>query len=103
MDVISSRTAGSVVASCWLRIGRPAVLVVGFCVLTAICAQVRIPIPGTVIPMTLQSTAVLLTGFCLSAPLAAAAMVLYVAAGLAGVPVFLPGSLGFAGFPDELS
>lgn len=96
-DAITTRMAGVVGAVRWMRCGRAMACVVGFCLLTGLFAQVRIPIPGTVVPMTLQSTAVLLTGYCLSVPLAMAAMVLYVAAGLAGVPVFAPGSLGLAG------
>ena len=96
-DVLAGRVVAGVRIERWVRAGRPTGCVIGFCLLTALCAQVRIPVPGTVIPMTLQSTAVLLTGFCLSAPLAAAAMLLYLAAGLAGAPVFLPGSLGLGG------
>ena len=96
-DGMASRIVGVVCADRWVRTGRAVACVLGFCLLTALFAQVRVPIPGTMVPMTLQSTAVLLAGYCLSAPLAVAAMVLYVAAGLAGVPVFVPGSLGLTG------
>lgn len=91
------RLGGAVGADSWLRTFRAVACVVGFSLLTAICAQIRVPVPGSMIPMTLQSTAVLLTGFCLSPALAVAAMLLYVAAGLTGAPVFVPGSLGLAG------
>lgn len=67
----------------------PAVVsVVGFALLTALAAQVRIPVPGSPVPVTLQTLAVLLVGFCLRPREAAAAMGLYLVAGLAGLPVF---------------
>lgn len=47
--------------------------------------------------MTLQSLAVLLTGFALTPLCALIAMVLYLACGVAGLGVFSPGSLGFVG------
>ncbi len=71
--------------------------VIGCCVMTGLAAQVRIPIPGTDVPITLQSTAVLLTGFLLSPRRAVAAMLLYVLAGTAGLPFFAPGSAGLLG------
>lgn len=56
----------------------------------ALCAasQVRIPVPLSPVPMTLQLLVVLLAGFALSPGRAAAATVLYLACGLAGLPVF---------------
>lgn len=63
----------------------------------AMAAQVRIPVPGTAIPMTLQAPAVLLAAFLLSPGKAVAAALLYVGLGAAGAPVFAPGSLGLAG------
>jgi biotin transport system substrate-specific component len=71
--------------------------VLGCSVLVAIGAQVRIPVPGTEVPMTLQSLAVLLTGFALRPSRAAAAMLLYIVGGAAGLPLFAPGSLGVLG------
>ena len=69
----------------------------GFCLLTAVCAQVRIPLPGTDVPMTLQLLAVLLTGLWLAPVQAVSAMVLYLVAGAAGLPVFTPQSAGLFG------
>ena len=46
--------------------------------LTAMAAQVKIPIPGTVVPMTLQTTAVLLTGLLLGANRGSLAQVFYI-------------------------
>jgi len=70
------------------RAGVTALRVIGFCLLTAIAAQVRIPLPHTSIPMTLQLPAVLAAGFLLPPPTAAASMLLYLAAGAAGLPFF---------------
>jgi biotin transport system substrate-specific component len=64
------------------------VSVVGFALLTALAAQVRIPVPGSPVPVTLQTLAVLLVGFCLRPWEAAATIGLYLVAGLAGLPVF---------------
>lgn len=69
----------------------------GFCLLTAVAAQVRIPLPGTHVPMTLQGLAVLLAGYALRPTPAFTALALYVVVGTVGLPVFAPGSLGLAG------
>lgn len=88
---------GRVVVSTTSARIRVVAAVVGFAMLTALAAQVRIPIPGTGVPMTLQGLAVLLTGFCLGFVPAVLAMLLYVAAGVAGLPVFAPASVGLYG------
>ena len=59
-------------------------------VLVAIAAQVSIPLPGTPVPMTLQPMAVLLVGGLLGARFGALSMILYLAMGAAGLPVFTP-------------
>ena len=71
--------------------------IAGCILLTSLGAQVRIPVPGTEVPMTLQVMAVLVTGFMLTPARAVAAMVLYLACGAAGLPVFTLGSMGLAG------
>jgi biotin transport system substrate-specific component len=58
--------------------------------LVAIAAQIAIPLPGTPVPMTLQPLAVLLVGGWLGAGLGAGSLVLYLALGAAGLPVFTP-------------
>ena len=58
--------------------------------LVAIAAQLAIPLPGTPVPMTLQPLAVLLVGGWLGARLGAGALILYLALGAAGLPVFTP-------------
>jgi len=68
---------------------RAAAVVLG-AVLVAAAAQVSVPLPGTPVPMTLQPMAVLLVGGLLGAPLGALSMILYLAMGAAGLPVFTP-------------
>ena len=75
----------------------PAAGVVGCCVLVGVAAQVRIPLPTTDVPMTLQSLAVLLTGLALPPARAVTAMGLYLACGTVGLPVFAAGSGGLLG------
>ncbi len=60
-------------------------------------AQVRIYLPGTEVPMTLQSMAVLLVGLTLPRWRAASAMAVYLACGVAGLPVLAVGSAGLFG------
>jgi len=59
----------------------------------AAAAQVAVPLPGTPVPMTLQPLAVLLVGGLLGPALGATSMVLYLALGAAGLPVFTPHGL----------
>jgi len=56
--------------------------------LTAAAAQVSIPLPFTPVPFTLQPMVVLLGGVVLGGRLGMAAQVLYLLAGIAGLPVF---------------
>ena len=89
----------SVVASTAVR-SRPlaaGLSVVGCCALVILGAQVRIPLPNTEVPMTLQALAVLLTGFALTPGRAVSAIFLYLACGAVGLPVFAAGSAGLAG------
>ena len=61
-----------------------------------LAAQVRVPLPGTDVPMTLQLLGVFLIGFAVRPHLAVAAMILYVVCGASGLPVFA-GAGGLAG------
>src|SRR2546423_14296981 len=69
---------------------RRVVAVVLGAVLVAVAAQVSLPLPGTPVPMTLQPMAVLLVGGLLGGPLGALSMIVYLAMGVAGLPVFTP-------------
>lgn len=57
-------------------------------VLTIVAAQVSIPLPFTPVPFTLQPMIVLLGGAALGARLGMTSQILYIAIGLAGLPVF---------------
>src|SRR5215207_8321972 len=56
----------------------------------ALSAQFALPMPGTPVPLTLQPLIVVLAGLLLGPRDAAVAMILYLAAGAAGLPVFAP-------------
>ncbi len=71
---------------------RNAAIVVLGSLFVAICAQVSIPLWFTPVPITLQPFAVLLLGLLLSPGVAAATLVLYLAEGASGLPVFTPNS-----------
>ena len=71
--------------------------------LTAAAAQISIPLPLTEVPFTFQPMVVLVGGLVLGSRLAFASQVLYLAAGIAGLPVFAasatlpPGALRLLG------
>ncbi len=92
---VAASITNSVVSATW-QVLIPAGSIVGCCLLVCLGSYVRIPVPGTEVPMTLQLLAVLLTGFALSPRRAAAATLLYLACGTAGLPVFAS-SAGLAG------
>ena len=67
-------------------------LVSSFAALTAVCSIIAIPVGA--VPVTLQTFAVLLAGAVLGARRGALAILLYIAVGFAGLPIF---SQGFGG------
>ena len=72
-----------------------AALVIGFALLTAAAAQVRVPLPFTPVPVTGQTFAVLLAGAALGSRAGAASQGLYVLLGLGGLPFFSGGNGGW--------
>lgn len=56
--------------------------------MTAAAAQISVPLPFTQVPFTFQPMVVLLGGLALGSRLGASAQVLYLMAGIAGLPVF---------------
>ena len=85
----------------WPRVGvwqrdalRDAALVVGFTIMLALVAQIRIPLPNTPVPITGQTFGVLLAGACLGSRRGAATTLLYLGVGSAGLPVFADWSHG---------
>jgi biotin transport system substrate-specific component len=57
-------------------------------ILTAVAAQVSVPLPFTPVPFTFQPMVVLVGAAALGARLGAASQLLYLALGIAGLPVF---------------
>lgn len=70
-----------------------ALLIVAGSLLVGLCAQLSLPLPFSPVPVTGQTFAVLLLGATLGARRAAAALLLYLAEGAAGLPVFAPAGL----------
>ena len=74
-----------------IETSRQIALVVGASVVVALCAHITIPLmPLTPVPLTVQNFAVLLVGLLLGSRRGFAALVLYLAEGAAGLPVFNP-------------
>jgi biotin transport system substrate-specific component len=79
------------------KITREILLVVGASAFVALCARVTLPLPFTPVPLSLQNFGVLLVGLLLGSRRGFAAMLLYLAEGSAGLPVFAAGSAGVFG------
>jgi len=75
---------------------RNGLLIVGGSIVTALAAQIAIPLPWSPVPITGQTFAVLLCGATLGARRAFLAQLLYLAEGAVGLPVFAGGALGIA-------
>ena len=72
--------------------------IVFFALLTALTARITIPLPFSVVPITLQTFAVLLSGLVLGSRAGAASQLLYLAAIAAGLPISASGIGGPAAF-----
>jgi biotin transport system substrate-specific component len=70
--------------------------VVGFSLLTAMLAQIRIPLPYTPVPLTGQTFGALLAGVALGSRRAFTSQLFYLLAGVAGLPVFAGGACSLA-------
>jgi biotin transport system substrate-specific component len=69
-------------------------IVIGASVFVAACAHLSIALPFTPVPITLQNFAVILIGMLLGPVAGFSAMVLYLAEGAIGLPVFTPHTAG---------
>ena len=69
-------------------------LVLGATAFVAACAHISFPLPFTPVPLTLQNFAVILVGMALGPVAGFSAMVLYLAEGALGLPVFTPYAAG---------
>ena len=92
-DVLLPRPAGKTAA-----LATDAVLVVVGSLLVAVCARVVIPLPFTPVPITGQTFGVLLVGMLLGPKRGTLSLLLYLAEGAAGFPVFQSGTSGIARF-----
>lgn len=77
-------------------ISNTALVLTGALVIAAL-AQVRIPLPFTPVPLTLQTLAVLLIGAVLGSRRGAAAVLAYLAGGILGLPFFAGGQAALLG------
>ena len=77
-------------------LARSIALVAGGAVLVGLTSQIIIPLPFTPVPLSLSTFSVLLVGAALGSSRGAASMLLYLAAGLAGVPWFSGQQSGWA-------
>lgn len=71
------------------------ILMVGFALLTALAAQIRFHIPGTPVPVTGQTFAVLLAGAALGSRAGAGSQLIYWLMGAVGLPVFAQANGGW--------
>ena len=69
-------------------------LIIGATAFVAACAHISFPLPFTPVPLTLQNFAVILVGMALGPVAGFSAMMLYLAEGAFGLPVFTPYSSG---------
>jgi biotin transport system substrate-specific component len=67
-----------------------AALAISATAFVALCAHVSMPLYFTPVPLTLQTLAVLLIGLAFGPTLGASTLLLYLAEGAAGLPVFSP-------------
>lgn len=96
----SSGDAGEAVSTSQRRVMSAAdiALVATFAALTAVCAILPAITIGGLVPITLQTFAVLLTGAVLGARRGFFAILLYIGIGIIGLPVFASGAAGLAPF-----
>src|SRR6266545_4795604 len=82
IDVITTRTNNN------FRVAERIGAVVFITALTAVAAQISIPLPFTPVPFTFQPMVVLVGAAALGSRLGLASQLLYLVLGIAGLPVF---------------
>ncbi|HTS34299.1 MAG TPA: biotin transporter BioY [Candidatus Solibacter sp.] len=86
-----------------LEASRQVALIVGASLFVALCARVTIPLmPFTPVPLTVQNLGVLLVGMLLGSRRGFTALMLYLAEGAVGLPVFSVSSVGLTGIAQIL-
>ena len=96
MDLCNQSAASAALPASSSSTMRNVVAIALAALLVSVAAQVVVPLPLTPIPFTLQPLAVLVVGGVLGARRGAAALALYLAMGLVGLPVFAAGGSGIA-------
>ena len=87
------------IAISWVEKGsltRNLFLSLGFAIVTALSAQIRIAIPISPVPITGQTFVVLLAGLVLGSTFGAVSMLMYLFIGMSGLPFFSAGVAGLA-------
>src|SRR4029453_18144999 len=87
VDAITTRTDAN------FRVAERIGAVVFITALTAVAAQISIPLPFTPVPFTFQPMVVLVGAAALGSRLGTASQILYLALGIAGLPLFAPSPL----------
>ena len=80
------------IAISWVEKGsltRNLFLSLGFAIITALSAQIRVVIPISPVPITGQTFVVLLAGLVLGSTFGAVSMLMYLFIGMSGLPFFL--------------
>jgi biotin transport system substrate-specific component len=75
---------------------RQGAIIIAASLFVALCARITLPLPFTPVPLSLQNFGVLLVGLLLGSRRGFAALLLYLAEGASGLPVFTPGWGGIA-------
>jgi biotin transport system substrate-specific component len=95
IQVFSSRSqTGSRLIDWRKEWAKQAAIVVAASLFVALCARATLPLPFTPVPLTLQNFGVLTVGLLLGSRRGFAALALYLAEGVCGMPVFSPAILG---------
>ncbi len=87
------------IAISWIEEGsliRNVFLSLGFAIMTALSAQIRIEIPISPVPITAQTFVVLLAGLLLGSTFGALSMLMYLFLGMSGLPFFSGSVSGLA-------
>jgi len=97
-DARMKKSVGAAATGGWVenRVVAALIGIAAFVVMTALGAQVRIPLPFTPVPITLQTFFVHLAGATLGPGFGAVSQAAYLAVGAAGAPVFAGGKAGLA-------
>lgn len=91
---MSRSATQTIVTNRAFEITRQIVIVISASLFVALCARVTVPLPFTPVPLTLQNFGVLLVGLSLGSRRGFLALMLYLAEGASGMPVFNPAGPG---------